>query len=87
MTDIIKKFDFSSYPFPLSGEVIIYICPKCKSKFEAPLEAVYEFEMEDQMRGLPISTPPYSTCECGFNKCVPLDYLSKRGFHHIYKEV
>ena len=82
----IKKFDFHSIPFPLSGKVVLYICPKCKSKFEAPLEAVQEFEMEDAMRGLPISTPPYTICDCGFDKCVPIDYHSKRGFHRVYKE-
>lgn len=86
MNNNIKKFDFKSWPIPLSGKVIIYICPKCKSKFEAPIEAVLKFEMEDQMMGLPISTPPYAECSCGFDKCVPIDYHSKRGFHHIYKE-
>lgn len=84
--DSIKKFDFKSFPIHLSGKVVIYICPKCKIKFEAPIEAVHEFELDDDMNGLPISTPPYTTCDCGFNKCVPLDYHSKRGFHHIYKE-
>lgn len=64
-----------------------YSCPKCKNKFEAPIEAVLEFEEEDEWNGLPISTPPYIICsKCNFNKCVPIDYKSKRGFHHIYKE-
>ncbi len=40
----IQKFDFSSYPFKLSGKTVVYICPKCKHKFEAPIEAVEEFE-------------------------------------------
>ena len=84
---MIEKFDFSSYPFPLSGKVVIYICPKCKRKFETPIEAIEEFEMEDEMKGLPISTPPYTTCtKCSFKKCIPLDFVSKREFHHIYKE-
>ena len=83
----IEKFDFSSFPMKLSGKVVVYICPKCKHKFEAPLEAVLEFEQEDEWNGLPISTPPYTTCsKCHFEKCVPLDYHSKRGYHHIYKE-
>ena len=82
----IKKFDFSSFPIPLSGKVVIYICPKCKLKFEAPIEMVEEFEEDDLFNGLPISTPPYTECGCGFTKCVPLDYNSKRGYHHIYKE-
>ena len=64
-----------------------YNCPKCKHKFEAPIEAVEEFEQEDEWNGLPISTPPYTTCsKCKFEKCVPMDYKSKRGYHHIYKE-
>lgn len=42
------KFDFSSIPIPLSGKVIEYICPKCKVEFEASLEAVLEFEQEDE---------------------------------------
>ena len=59
---------------------------KCKYKFEAPIEAVLEFEEEDEWNGLPISTPPYIICaKCHFDKCVPLDYKSKRGYHHIYK--
>ena len=24
--------------------------------------------------------------KCEYDKCVPLDYKSKRGYHHIYKE-
>ena len=42
------KFDFSSIPIPLSGKVVEYICPKCKVEFEAPLEAVLEFEQADE---------------------------------------
>ena len=85
MSDI-KKFDFKSFPMKLSGKVVVYICTKCKCKFESPIEAVLEFEQEDEWNGLPISTPPYTTCDCGYNKCIPLDYKSKRGFHHVYKE-
>ena len=80
------KFDFNSIPIPLSGKVVEYICPKCKVEFEAPLEAVLEFEQEDEWNNLPISTPPYTICpKCNYNNCVPLDYKSKRGFHHKYK--
>ena len=85
MSDNIKKFDFASWPMPLSGKIVMYICPKCKIKIEVPIEAVLEWEQEDGWNGLPISTPPYAECDCGFDKCVPLDYKSKRGFHHIYK--
>ena len=53
-------FDFNSFPFALSGKTVKYICPKCKYKFEAPIEAVLEFEQEDAWNGLPISTPPYT---------------------------
>ena len=82
-----EPFDFNSYPFKLSGKTVNYICPKCKYKFQAPLEAVLEFEQEDAWNGLPISTPPYTVCaKCNFKKCVPVDYISKRGYHHIYKE-
>lgn len=82
-----EPFDFSSYPFKLSGKTVNYICPKCKYKFQAPLEAVLEFEQEDAWNGLPISTPPYTICaKCNFKKCVPVDYMSQRGYHHIYKE-
>ena len=81
------KFDFNSIPIPLSKEVVIYICPKCKVKFEAPIEMVHEFESEDEMMGLPISTPPYTHCQsCSYKKAVPLDYTSKRGYHHVYKD-
>lgn len=80
-------FDFNSFPFALSGKTVDYICPKCKFKFEAPIEAVLEFEQEDELNGLPISTPPYTICaKCNFDKCVPIDYVSKRGYHHIYKD-
>ena len=83
----IEKFDFDSFPMKLSGKTVIYICPKCKHRFEAPIEAVLEFEQEDEWNGLPISTPPYATCsKCHNSKCVPIDYKSKRGYHHIYKE-
>ena len=58
-----------------------------KYKFRAPIEAVEEFEQDDELSGLPISTPPYTICsQCNYDKCVPLDYKSKRGYHHIYKE-
>ena len=70
-------FDFENFPIKLSGKTVKYICPKCK----------YKFEEEDEWNGLPISTPPYIICaKCKYNKCVPIDYKSKRGFHHIYKE-
>ena len=64
-----------------------YFCPKCKFKFEAPIEAVLEFEQEDEWNGLPISTPPYTICsKCNFDKCVPIDYKSSRGYHHKYNK-
>ena len=44
-------FDFNSFPFKLSDKTVAYICPKCKYKFDTPI-----------------------------------DYVSKRGFHHIYKD-
>ena len=56
------KFDFSTIPIPLSGKVVNYICPKCKVEFEAPLEMVEEFEMDDMLHNLPVSTPPYTIC-------------------------
>ena len=40
-------FDFDSFPIKLSGITVDYICPKCKNKFKAPIEAVLEFEQED----------------------------------------
>ncbi len=45
-------FDFDSFPFKLSGKTVSYICPKCKYKFDAPIEAVLEFEQEDERNGL-----------------------------------
>lgn len=48
-------FDFENFSIKLSE-----ICPKCKYEFEAPIEAVLEFEEEDEWNGLPISTPPYT---------------------------
>ena len=48
---------------------------------------VEEFEQEDMFNNLPVSTPPYIICpKCKYNKCVPLDYKSKRGYHHIYNK-
>ena len=80
------KFDFSTIPIPLSGKVVNYICPKCKEEFEAPIEMIEEFEMDDMLNGLPISTPPYTVCPtCKHDKCVPINYKSKRGYHHKYK--
>lgn len=62
-------------------------CSNCKYKFEAPIEAVLEFKQEDEWNVLPISIPPYIICEkCKYDKCVPLDYHSKIGYHHVYKE-
>ena len=43
-------FDFNSFPFVLSGKTVPYICPKCKYKFDAPIEAVFEFEQEDEWK-------------------------------------
>ena len=83
----IIMIDFNSFPFNLSGETVSYICPKCNYKFEAPIEAVLQFEQEDEWNGLPISTPPYIICsKCKFDKCVPIDYKSSRGFHHKYND-
>ena len=41
-------FNFDNFPIKLSGKTVDYICPKCKYKFEAPIEAVLEFEQEDE---------------------------------------
>ena len=80
-------FDFNSFHFQLSGKTVDYICPKCNYKFEAPIEAVHEFEEDDIFNGLPESTPPYIICaKCNYQKCVPIDYISTRGYHHIYKD-
>ena len=37
-------FDFDNFPIKLSEKTVNYICPKCKYKFEAPIEAVLEFD-------------------------------------------
>ncbi|MBR2828801.1 MAG: hypothetical protein IKE70_06180 [Bacilli bacterium] len=80
------KFDFSTISIPLSGKVVNYICPKCKVEFEAPLEMVEKFEMDDMLHNLPVSTPPYTICpKCSHDKCVPIDYKSMRGYHYKYK--
>ena len=80
-------FDFNSFPFMLSGKTVDYIFPKCKYKFQAPIEAVLQFEQEDEWNGLPISTPPYTICsKCSFDKRVPINYKSARGYHHKYSE-
>ena len=81
-----QYFIFNSFPIKFSGKAINYIFQKCKYKFETLIESVYEFE-EDELSGLPVSNPPYTICsKCNYDKCVPIDYKSKRGFHHIYKE-
>ncbi len=80
-------FNFDEFPIKLSGKNVDYICPKCKYKFEAPIEAVLQFEQEDEWNRLPNSTPPYTICAiCRYDKCVPIDYKSKRGYHYVYNE-
>ena len=60
---------------------------KSKYKIELPIEAVLKFEEDDEWSVLPIETPPHTICaKCEYDKCVPIDYKSKRGYHHIYKE-
>ena len=44
----IIKFDFDSWPMPLSHKIVMYICPKCKCKIEVPIEAAQEWEEEDE---------------------------------------
>ena len=85
---ILLEVDFIFYFFIILSRITVhYICPKCKNKFKAPIEAVLEFEQEDEWNGLPISTPPYIICsKCNFNKCIPIDYVSKLGYHHKYIE-
>ena len=53
-------FDFENFPIKLSE-----ICLKCKYEFEAPIEAVLEFEEDDEWNGLPILTPTiyYYMCQ------------------------
>ena len=80
-------FNFNEFPFKLSGKTVDYICPNCKYKFQAPIEAVLQFEEEDEWNNLPISTPPYTIFEkCLCDKCVSIDYKSAKGYHFIYKE-
>ena len=84
--DKIIKFDFDSWPMPLSHKIIMYICPKCKYKIEVPVEAVQERE-EDMWDGKDKSIPPYGECQnCHYKKTVPIDYVGTRGYHYIYKE-
>ena len=60
-------FNFEDFPFKLSGKTVDYICPKCKYKFQAPIEAVLEFVTVDEWNGLPIFTPPYTICsKCNY---------------------
>lgn len=40
----IIKFDFKSWMVPLSGKIIMYICPKCKYTIEIPIEAAKEWD-------------------------------------------
>ena len=48
---------------------------------------VLEFEQEDAFNGLPISTPPYTIFpKFQHNKCVPLNYKSKRDYHYKYEK-
>lgn len=83
----IIKFDFKSWPMPLSGKIVMYICPKCKYKIEVPVEAAEEWEEEDMWNGKDKSIPPYGVCtNCNYNKTVPIDYIGTRGYHYIYKE-
>ena len=83
---ILQYFIFNSFPIKFSGKAINYICQKCKYKFEAPIKEKHEFE-EDEWSGLTISIPRYTIySKCNYDKCVPIDYKSKRGFHHMYKE-
>ena len=42
-----ENFDFNSFPIELSGKTVDYICPKCKTKFQSPIEAVIQSEQED----------------------------------------
>lgn len=51
---------------------------KCKYKFDASIEAILEFEQEDEWNGLPISIPPYTICA----KCIP--YLSYIFIYFFY---
>ena len=72
-------YDFKSFPIKLSGKEVNYICPKCKYKFEARIEAVLDFKEEDEWNGLSISTPPYTICsKCRYNKCVHIDFIQKK---------
>ena len=62
-------FDFNNFPFKLSGKTVAYICPKCKYKFHAPIEAVLQFEQENELNGFLSLPPPYTICsKCNFNK-------------------
>lgn len=82
----IIKFDFDSWPMPLSHKIVMYICPKCKCKIEVPVEAAQEWEEEDEWDGKDKSIPPYGECtNCGCKKTEPIDYIGTRGFHYIYK--
>ena len=44
------------------------------------------FDFENFPFKLSGKTVDYICTKCNFDKCVPINYKSKRGFHHIYKE-
>ena len=67
--DKIIKFDFESWPRPLSHKIIMYICPKCKYKIRVSVEAVQEWEEENMWDGKDKSIPPYGECQnCHYKK-------------------
>ncbi len=67
--DKIIKFDFESWPIPLSHKIIMYICPKCKYKIRVSVEAVQEWEEENMWDGKDKSIPPYGECQnCHYKK-------------------
>ena len=77
LMDKIIKFDFDSWPMPLSHKIIMYICQNANIKLKHLLKLFKNGKKKI----------------CGMekinlyrHKTVSIDYVGTRGYHYIYKE-
>ena len=68
-----------------NGKFIEYICPKCKTKENIPMEVVETLDEADSF-GVDTNYPPRFNCEKCPGKIVPIYYISVHGKIHEYKE-
>ena len=93
---LLKKYEISMSEFIEDNDELVLECPSKDSKIFISFSArdfgncydVAHHKMNERDRYVAFKDLSYHSCsKCNYDKWVPIDYKSKRGFHHMYKKI